>query len=250
MPSNPPSPQQSLQGQIALITGSSRGIGRAIAERLAQSGAQVIVHFRENRAAAEEVAAAIGSSPIVQADLSCTDDIERLGAELGTPLDMLINNAGVWPLTPLGSTTAEVAKEVLWTNVLGVFWLTQTLLPLLRDGARIVNLSSVAGRTASAEGRSLYRASKAAVDALTRNWALELAPRNIRVNAVAPGMFETGMTAQHLSDPEVRRRLERRHPFGRLGDVKEVADVVLFLCSESSRFITGQSINVSGGFVI
>lgn len=248
--SNHPNSPQSLEGQIALVTGSSRGIGRAIAERLAQAGAQVIVHFRANRAAAEEVASAIGSSRILQADLSSTEDIERLGAELGTPLDMLINNAGVWPLTPLGSTTAEVAKEVLWTNVLGVFWLTQTLLPALRDGARIVNLSSVAGRTASAEGRSLYRASKAAVDAFTRNWALELAPRNIRVNAVAPGMFETGMTAEHLSHPEARRRLEQRHPLGRLGDVKEVADVVLFLCSEASRFITGQSINVSGGFVI
>jgi 3-oxoacyl-[acyl-carrier protein] reductase len=249
--SNPPSPSQSLAGQTALVTGSSRGIGRAIAERLAQSGAQVVVHYHRNRAAAEEVVSAIGAIRIVQADLGSTDEIDRLGAELRTtPLDMLINNAGVWPLTPLGGTTADVAKVVLATNVLGVFWLTQTLLPLLRDGARIVNLSSVAGRTASAEGRSLYRASKAAVDAFTRNWALELAPRNIRVNAVAPGMFETGMTAQHLSDPEVRRRLVGRHPFGRLGQVEEVADVVLFLCSEASRFITGQSINVSGGFVI
>lgn len=240
-----------LAGQTALVTGSSRGIGRAIAERLAQSGAEVIVHFRENRAAAEQVASAIGASRIVQADLGSISDIERLGAELqATQLDLLIHNAGVWRRTPLGSTTAEVAKEVLSTNVLGVFWLTQTLLPVLRDGARIVNVSSVAGRTASTEGRSLYRASKAAVDALTRNWALELAPRRIRVNAVAPGMFETEMTAEHLSDPEVRRRLENRHPFGKLGEVAEVADVVLFLCSESSRFITGQSINVSGGFVI
>ena len=234
-----------------LVTGSSRGIGRAIAQRLAQSGAQVIVHYNRNRAAAEEVASAIEAIRIVQADLSSTDDIDRLGAELGaTPLDMLINNAGVWPLTPLGSTAAEVAKEVLATNVLGLFWLTQTLLPVLRDGARIVNLSSVAGRTASTDRRSLYRASKAAVDAFTRNWALELAPLNIRVNAVAPGMFETGMTAEYLSDVEVRRRLEKRHPFGKLGGVSDVADVVLFLCSDASRFITGQSINVSGGFVI
>jgi 3-oxoacyl-[acyl-carrier protein] reductase len=248
LPSDTP---KSLEGQTALVTGSARGIGRAIAERLAQSGAQVVIHYHQNRAAAEEVALAIAALRIVQADLSSTDDIDRLGAELRTtPLDMLINNAGVWPLTPLGSTPAEVAKEVLATNVLGVFWLTQTLSALLRDGARIVNLSSVAGRTASAEGRSLYRASKAAVDAFTRNWALELAPRKIRVNAVAPGIFETGMTAERLSNPEVRRRLEQRHPLGKLGDVNEVADVVLFLCSEASRFITGQSINVSGGFVI
>jgi len=246
-----PSSPQSFEDQTAFVTGSSRGIGRAIAERLAKAGARVIVHYHRNRAAAEEAASAIGAARMVQADLSSTDQIDRLGAELqAIPLDMIINNAGVWPLTPLGGTTAEVAKEVLATNVLAVFWVTQTLLPLLRDGARIVNLSSVAGRTASAEGRSLYRASKAAVDAFTRNWALELAPRRIRVNAVAPGMFETGMTAEHLSQPDVRRRLESRHPFGKLGDVNEVADVVLFLCSEASRFITGQSINVSGGFVI
>jgi NAD(P)-dependent dehydrogenase (short-subunit alcohol dehydrogenase family) len=249
--SNPPSPSHRRERQTALVTGSSRGIGRAIAERLAQAGIQVIVHYHRNRTAAEEVASTIGAPRIVQADLSSTEEIDRLGAELGaTPLDMLINNAGVWRLTPLGKTAAAVAKEVLATNVLGVFWLTQALLPVLRDGARIVNLSSVAGRTASAEGRSLYRASKAAVDAFTRNWALELAPRNIRVNAVAPGMFETGMTAEHLSQPQVRRRLESRHPFGKLGDVNEVADVVLFLCAEASRFVTGQSINVSGGFVI
>jgi len=252
LPSNPPtSPPQTLEKQIALVTGSSRGIGRAIAERLAQAGAKLIVHCHRNRAAAEELASVIGAIRVVQADLSSTDEIDRLGTELQTiPLDMLINNAGVWPLTPLGITTAEAAKEVLATNVLGVFWLTQTVLPLLREGARIVNLSSVAGRTASTDGRSLYRASKAAVDAFTRNWALELAPHNIRVNAVAPGMFETGMTAEYLSQPEVRRRLEKRHPFGKLGDVNDVADVVLFLCSDASRFITGQSINVSGGFVI
>jgi NAD(P)-dependent dehydrogenase (short-subunit alcohol dehydrogenase family) len=153
-------------------------------------------------------------------------------------------------LTPLGSTALERAKEVLWTNVLGVFWLTQALLPLLRNGARIVNISSVAGRTASAEGRSLYRASKAAVDAFTRNWALELAPRRIRVNAVAPGMVETDLTSEYLASQETRQRLLARHPLGNLGDVAQVADAVLFLCSEASRFITGQSINVSGGFVI
>jgi 3-oxoacyl-[acyl-carrier protein] reductase len=156
----------------------------------------------------------------------------------------------VWRLTPLGSTALETAEEILRTNVLGVFWLTQALLPLLRDGARIVNISSVAGRTASAEGRSLYRASKAAVDAFTRNWALELAPRRIRVNAVAPGMVETDLTAQYLASAEVRQRLLSRHPLGKLGNAEEVADAVLFLCSEASRFITGQSINVSGGFVI
>jgi len=243
--------QQPFQGQTALVTGSSRGIGRAIARRLAQAGAGVIIHCRADRAAAEQASSEAGGARIVQADLSSLQEVERLAAELrSTPLDMLINNAGVWHFTPLGGTSAEIAQEVVFTNLLGVFWLTQALLPGLRDGARIVNISSVAGRTASAEGRSLYRASKAGVDSFTRNWALELAPRRIRVNAVAPGMVETGMTVEHLADPATRRRLTDRHPFGKLGDADEVADVVLFLCSHESRFVNGQSINVSGGFVI
>lgn len=244
--------ETSLTGQVALVTGSSRGIGKAIALKLGQAGAKVVLHYHRNRAAAERAAAEIGSDCIIaQADLSSTHDVDRLAGQLGKiKLDILVNNAGVWRSTPLGSTGLEVAEEVLHTNVLGVFWLTQALLPRLRDGARIVNVSSVAGRTASAEGRSLYRASKAAVDAFTRNWALELANRRIRVNAVAPGMVETEMTEEYLSDPETRGRLEKRHPLGKLGAVDEVADAVLFLCGDASRFVTGQSLNVSGGFVI
>jgi 3-oxoacyl-[acyl-carrier protein] reductase len=242
----------SLSGQVAFVTGSSRGIGKAVAIKLSQAGANVVLHYHGNRVAAERTATEIGSNCIIaQADLSCTSDIERLAAQLRkTKLDILVNNAAVWRSTPLGSTALEVANEVLLTNVLGVFWLTQALLPSLRDGARIVNISSVAGRTASAEGRSLYRASKAAIDAFTRNWALELAPRRIRVNAVAPGMVETDMTEEYLGNPETRARLEKRHPLGKLGSVEEVADAVLFLCSGESRFVTGQSLNVSGGFVI
>jgi len=244
--------ETSLTGQTALVTGSSRGIGKAIASKLSGAGANIVLHYHTNREAAERAAADIGSNCVIaQADLSSPSDIERLAGELReTRLDILVNNAGVWRSSPLGSTTLEVANEVLLTNVLGVFWLTQALLPSLRDGARIVNISSVAGRTASAEGRSLYRASKAAVDAFTRNWALELAPRRIRVNAVAPGMVETEMTDEYLSSAETRTRLEKRHPLGKLGDVDEVADAVLFLCSDESRFVTGQSLNVSGGFVI
>ncbi|HEV3277476.1 MAG TPA: SDR family oxidoreductase [Terriglobia bacterium] len=241
----------SLSGQVAFVTGSSRGIGRAIAGKLTQAGASVIIHYRANRTAAENAAAELGGARIVQGDLGSTTDIERIAAELrGTELDILVNNAGVWRATPLGASTLDVVQEVLSTNILGVFWLTQALLPSLREGARIVNISSVAGRTASAEGRSLYRASKAAVDAFTRNWALELASRRIRVNAVAPGMIETDMTAEHLSDPETRARLEKRHPLGKLGDAAEIADAVLFLCANQSRFMTGQSMNVSGGFVV
>jgi NAD(P)-dependent dehydrogenase (short-subunit alcohol dehydrogenase family) len=135
-------------------------------------------------------------------------------------------------------------------NVKGMFWLTQGLLPCLRDGARIVNMSSIAGRLGTAGGRSAYGATKAAVDAFTRNWALELAPRRILVNAVAPGYVETDMTAEFFADEQRRLRAVDRTPLGRLGNAEEVADTVLFLCSDGARWITGQSLNVSGGFWI
>jgi hypothetical protein len=165
-------------------------------------------------------------------------------------LDMLVNNAGIWKATPLGKSSPDVIDEILDTNLKSVFLVTQAALPLLRDGARIVNLSSVAGRIGIAGGRSLYGATKAALDSLTRSWALELAPRRILVNAVAPGYVETDMTAEHFSDTAVRQGAINRSPLGRLGNAEEVAEVVAFLCSSEARWITGQTLNVSGGFVV
>jgi NAD(P)-dependent dehydrogenase (short-subunit alcohol dehydrogenase family) len=165
-------------------------------------------------------------------------------------LDVLVNNAGVWKPTPLGSTSEALLNEIININLRGMFWLTQAALPKLRDGARIVNISSTAGRVGIAGGRSLYGATKAAVDSLTKNWALELAPRKIRVNAVAPGYVQTDMTAEHLGNPETRENALRRHPLGRLGTAEDVARAVVLLCTENLSFVTGQSLNVSGGFVI
>lgn len=241
-----------LAGKIALVTGGSRGIGRAICLRLAGEGAEIVLHYHRNRAAAESVAAAIEPPvSLVQADLSSPEDIERMFAGMSDlRLDILVNNAGIWKPTPLASASLEVVNQTIDTNLRGPFWVTRCALPLLRDGARIVNLSSVAGRTGKAGGRSLYGATKAAIDSLTQNWALELAPRKIRVNAVAPGYIATDMTAQHLSNPATLAHAIERHPLGRLGTAEDVADVVAFLCSDDSRFITGQSINVSAGFVV
>jgi len=240
-----------LDGTTALVTGGSRGIGRAICLRLAKDGADIVLHYNRNRAAAEEVAAAIGPRVrLVRANLGSIAEIDAMFGELGDlRLDFLINNAGVWRGTPLGSSPAEHVNEVIDTNLKGPFWVTQCALRLLKDGARIVNISSVAGRTGVAGGRSLYGATKAAIDSLTRNWALELAPRKILVNAVAPGYVETDMTAEYFSDRTTYERAVARHPLGRMGTPEDVADVVAFLCSDSARFITGQSINVSGGFV-
>lgn len=240
------------EGKIALVTGSSRGIGRAICLRLAAEGAGIVLHYHRDRRAADEVAAAIGRpTRMVHADMGSPAEIEHMFGELSDlRLDFLINNAGIWKPTPLESATLEVVNQTLDINVRGPFWVTHCALPLLRDGARIVNISSVAGRTGKAGGRSLYGAAKAAIDALTQNWALELAPRQILVNAVAPGYITTDMTAQHLSDASTLAHAIARHPLGRLGTPEDVADVVAFLCSHDARFITGQSINVSAGFVI
>jgi 3-oxoacyl-[acyl-carrier protein] reductase len=241
-----------LEGQTALVTGSSRGIGRAIAIKLAAAGAEVLLHYHRNEAAAQSVAKEIsGRSRLLKADLRSAKSITTMFETLaGTRLHILVNNAGIWGPTPLGSTSLESLEAMIDTNIKGLFLMTQASLPLLLDGANIINISSVAGRVGIGAGRSVYGATKAAVDSFTKSWALELAPRKIRVNAVAPGYVKSDMTSEYFSDPEVLQRAVERSPFGRLGNAEEVADVVLFLCSPAARWITGQSLNVSGGFVV
>ena len=243
--------QLDLSGQTAFVTGSSRGIGAAIARCLRDAECAVYLHCSQDLSSAEALAAEIGALGVIQADLSTDTGIDSVRDRLSeTRLDILVNNAGVWRHTPLGGTDRQLFDSVVALNMRSVFLLTQELLGSMRDGGRIVNISSVAGKTASAEGRSVYRASKAAVDSFTRNWALELAPRRILVNAVAPGMVESDMTREHLKQPQVEANLRARHPLGKFADTNEIAEVVLFLCSRAARFITGQVINVSGGFVI
>src|ERR1039458_217133 len=146
---------RTLDGTTALITGGSRGIGRAICLRLAKDGADIVLHYHRNRAAAEQAVASIGREVrLVRANLGSFEEIEAMFAELGDlRLDFLINNAGVWKSTPLGSSPADAVNEILDTNLKGPYWVTQCALRLLKDGARIVNISSVAGRTGVAGGR-------------------------------------------------------------------------------------------------
>lgn len=242
----------SLDGKTALVTGGSRGIGRAACQALAREGASIILHYNSNLKAAEETAATIrGEVRLVQADMGSVEQIDRMFEELkDIRLDFLINNAGIWRGTPMGSSTSAAVNEMLHTNLRGPFWVTQCALPLLNDGARIVNISSVAGRIGVAGGRSLYGATKAAIDSLTKSWALELAPRRILVNSIAPGYIATDMTSPFFSDPKNLESAVRRQPMGKIGEPEEVADVIVFLCSEASRFVTGTSINVSGGSII
>lgn len=244
-----------LRGQRALVTGASGGLGSAAALRLAAAGAELLLHYGRRRdlvaTLAQEIAALGGRAQLLQANLRHAAEINAMAAGLATQsLDILVNNAGIWRATPLGQTAESDLDEMLAVNLKASFWLTQALLPHLRPGARIVNISSVAGRIGVAGGRSLYGATKAALDSFTRNWALELAPRGIRVNGVAPGYVMTEMTAAHFADPEVLRRAVARHPFGRLTSADEVAAAVLYFCSPESAGVTGQTLNVSGGFVI
>jgi len=241
-----------LENTVALVTGGSRGIGRAICARLAADGAQIVLHYHRNRVAAEQTAAAIGGPVrLVHANVASPTEIDAMFSQLGElRLDFLVNNAGVWKNTPLGASAVPVVDEIVDSIFKGTFWITHHALPLLRDGGRIVNISSVAGQIASASGRSVYNAAKAAVNALTRNWALELAPRKILVNAVSPGYVPTDMTAAHFSDHATFQRALDRHPLGRMGTPEDIADAVAFLCSPAARFITGQNLNVSGGFVV
>lgn len=240
-----------LENTIALVTGGSRGIGREICLKLAALGSNIILHYHRNAGAAKETAAQIGGDVrLVRANLAAPREVEDMFRELdGLHLNFLVNNAGVWKDTPLGGSSAELAAQILDTNLKGVFLVTQSALPMMVDGGRIVNISSVAAKVGVAK-RSLYGAAKAGVESLTRSWALELAPRGILVNAVAPGYVATDMTAEYFSDSTMLQRALARHPLGRMTNAADVADVVAFLCSDAARFITGQTINVSGGFVI
>ena len=248
-----------LGGKVALVTGASRGIGRAIALRLAREGAFTVIHYRHEEASAqalvEEIEGASGAAWAIQADLGTMTGIERLvrGLEKGllerlgsTGLDILINNAGIASQGTLGETTEAAFDEVFAVNVKAPFFLLQALVPRLRDGGRIINLSSLVTRMAYPP-EAAYAMTKGAIDTLSLLLAKELGPRGITVNALAPGVIDTDMNAQLLSDSGNRRYVESLSALGRVGTVEEVADAAAFLAGPDSRWITGQYLDVSGG---
>lgn len=244
----------SLTGKTALVTGGSRGIGRAVVALLASSGAEVIVNYRENAEEAERVAAAVGGGAwTARADVADPEAVKAMFAriqERGRGLDILVNNAGVMRDSLLLMTRESDLRGLFEVNVQGSFQCLRMAAQMMkRAGAgRIVNMSSIVGRQGAA-GQAAYAACKAAIVGLTLSAAKELGPAGITVNAVAPGPIETDMTA-HLK-PEAKERLARATPLlNRLGTPEDVAGVVLFLVSDLARHVTGQVIGVDGGLTL
>ncbi|MEU7583466.1 SDR family oxidoreductase [Streptomyces sp. NPDC041068] len=248
-----------LNGKVALVTGSSRGIGRGIAERLARDGALVAVHYGTSEAAAQETAAAIGEAGgrafVVGAELGVPDDVDTLvtGLEAGlrahgeSAIDILIHNAGLNLMgRPIEVLTPEEFDRMIAVNIKAPFFLTQRLLPRLRDGGRIINISSVSTRTASAHGIG-YPLTKGALEVFSHTLAKHLGPRGITVNSVSVGFTHTDMTADVMADPANLERNISLTALGRIGRVPDIADAVAFLASDDARWITGTKIDVSGG---
>jgi len=247
-----------LKGKTALVTGASRGIGREIAPRLASEGALVAVHYGASKEAAEAVLAAIesagGKAFLVQGDVTSVSEIRGMFAELdkalaarGTSgLDILVNNAGVGVQGDVENTTEADFDLVFATNVKGLLFVSQHAVPRIRDGGRVINLSSMVGHNAY-PGAIAYAATKAAVDSMTMSMALGLGPRKITVNAVAPGATDTDFIAFIMDNEAIVSHLKAQTALGEIGKPRDIAALVAFLASDDAGWITGERIRASGG---
>jgi 3-oxoacyl-[acyl-carrier protein] reductase len=249
-----------LQSKTALVTGASRGIGRAIASALAEAGAHVLVHYGRSAEEARSLVAGIqtkgGSATAISADLGTPDGAAQLAKQVrsivGDRLDVLVCNAGISKAAPIADYTVEDFDNLFATNVRGPFFLVQQLLPVLAEGSNIIVVSSLVARTVAGkpglENPSilLYAATKGALETLVKNWAAILGPRGIRVNAVAPGVIDTDMSnfAKTESGREATLGMQA---LKRIGQPDDISGVVAFLASEDARWITGASIPVDGG---
>jgi 3-oxoacyl-[acyl-carrier protein] reductase len=248
--------QLNLKDKVAIVTGGSRGIGRAIASSLAAAGAMVVVNYKGNAAAADEavreIAASDGQALAIQADISQSEEVDRLFKsvlERFGRLDILVNNAGITRDTLLLRMKEDDFNAVIDTNLRGVFLCTKAALrPMTRArGGRIINITSVVGLMGNA-GQSNYAAAKAGIIGFTKSTAREMASRGITVNAVAPGYIDTELTG--VLSEQIRGAILENIPLGRLGTPQDVANLVCFLASDAASYITGQTITVDGGMVM
>jgi 3-oxoacyl-[acyl-carrier protein] reductase len=246
---------QKLAGKVALVTGASKGIGAEIALQLAQAGAAVAVNYSSSKEGADRVVAEIvksgGKAVAVQADLSQPDDVRRLFGRVREAfgrLDVLVNNAGIYEFSPLEDITPDHFHKQFNLNVLGLLLASQEAAKFFgSEGGSIVNISSVVA-TAAPPNTSVYSATKAAVNAITRSLAQELGARKIRVNAINPGMVETeGMRSAGIHESDFRKQVEAQTPLGRIGQPQDIAPAAVFLASSDSAWITGETLYISGG---
>jgi 3-oxoacyl-[acyl-carrier protein] reductase len=250
--------QHRLNGKSALITGGSRGIGRAIAKRLAADGAIVAIHYGGNDAAANETLRAIeqsgGRAFLVRAELGVSGDIDTLFTKLekelaGRPLDILLNNAAVAPQIAVHETTPDEFDRIFAINVRAPFFIIQRALPLMPDGGRIINISS--GVTWFATPATVYSMTKGALNVLGRSLANSLGARNITVNTISPGITDTDMNpAIRDKDFKAVERVAAMTALGRPGGPADIGDVVAFFASDDARWITGQTLDVNGGLFL
>jgi len=250
----------SLTNKTALVTGASRGIGRATASALAEAGAHILVHYGRSAQDAESLVAGIrskgGSADAIMADLGTPDAATLLAKEVrsivGDRLDVLVSNAGISKAATIKDHTVEDFDKLFATNVRSPFFLVQQLLPLLGEGSNIIVISSIGARAVvgkpGLDNPSIlaYASTKGALETLVKNWAAILGPRGIRVNAVAPGVIDTDMS--NFTKTEAGREVALgMQALKRIGKPEDVADVVAFLASDAARWITGASIPVDGG---
>jgi 3-oxoacyl-[acyl-carrier protein] reductase len=244
-----------LAGQVAVVTGASKGIGAAIAEELAAEGTSVVVNYSNSKAGADATVQRItqkdGRAVAVQADLSRPEDVKRLFAEAKKvfgKIDILVNNAGIYEFASLEAITVEHFHKQYNLNVLGLLLATQEAVKYFgTDGGSVINISSVVA-TAAPANTAVYSGTKAAVNAITRSLAQELGPRKIRVNAINPGMVETdGLHAAGIVESDLRKTIEAQTPLGRIGQPQDIAPAAVFLASRDSAWITGETLYISGG---
>jgi 3-oxoacyl-[acyl-carrier protein] reductase len=242
-----------FSGKVVLVTGSSRGLGAEMIKAFGNRNADCVVNYisdpdGQNKADAEAVAKELKAPLLIECDITSPQQVESMMKQISERfggLDILINNAGIIRDRTIKKLTAEEFESIVRVNLTGTFNVTQKAASVLRDGGRIVNMSSVSGQM-GLFGQANYSSSKAAIIALTKVSAREFARQNITVNAIAPGFIDVGMS-KGMPD-EVTANFIKQIPLGRLGEAHEIIDAALFLCSSMASYITGQVLNVNGGF--